>query len=99
MQGRHYLIRGRVQQVWFRVYTRDTAARLGIRGWVRNLHDGRVEVLAAGEDKALSDFEALLREGPEHARVDEVAVRHADPDGLPVGFEILSDSVSTDTVD
>lgn len=92
----HYLISGRVQGVWFRAYTQQQARRLGIRGWVRNLRDGRVEALATGEAGKLARFEALLREGPEHARVDTVQVSELEVADLPESFAILSDSEGTD---
>ena len=53
--GRHYFLSGKVQGVWFRASTKEQADLLGVTGWVRNLSDGRVEVLAYGEkDAALS---------------------------------------------
>jgi acylphosphatase len=66
---RRYLISGRVQGVGFRYFVQSEAARLGIRGWTRNLDDGRVEVHAEGTSDALSDFEARLRTGPSAAEV------------------------------
>ena len=67
-------ISGRVQGVCFRAYARDEARRLGLKGWVRNLPDGRVEALAQGDPAELRTFEAWCREGPSHARVREVQV-------------------------
>jgi acylphosphatase len=75
MAGRervHLLVSGRVQGVFFRGFTEAEARRLGLAGWVRNLPDGRVEVLAEGERASL---EALVRHcasGPPAARVDRV---------------------------
>lgn len=66
------MISGRVQGVCFRAYTRDEARRLGLKGWVRNLADGRVEVLAQGDPGDLGRFESWCRQGPPHARVQEV---------------------------
>ena len=65
-------ISGRVQGVFFRVYTRDEARRLGLKGWVRNLPDGRVEVLAQGDPDKVSALESWCRQGPPHARVQDV---------------------------
>jgi acylphosphatase len=67
-------ISGRVQGVFFRVYTRDEARRLGLKGWVRNLPDGRVEVLAQGDSEQLRALESFCRKGPPHARVQDVEV-------------------------
>ncbi len=67
-----YLISGRVQGVWFRKSTRDQAARLGLRCQATNLPDGRVEVIACGDEKNLEELEAWLWQGPPLARVEAV---------------------------
>jgi acylphosphatase len=75
MPTRRYVIRGRVQAVGFREFTRRTATRLSITGWVRNGHDGRtVEAVATGADDALAAFERAIREGPPGAVVTEFVV-------------------------
>ncbi len=66
------LISGRVQGVFFRAYTRDEARRLGLKGWVRNLPDGRVEVLAQGDEEDLARLESFCRRGPPYAHVRSV---------------------------
>ncbi len=58
------LISGRVQGVCFRAYARDEARRLGLKGWVRNLPDGRVEALAQGDPAKLGTFEAWCHRDP-----------------------------------
>ncbi len=68
------LISGRVQGVFFRYYTREEAQRIGVRGWVRNLPDGRVEVLAEGTEEQLRLLESACRKGPPHARVLDLRV-------------------------
>ncbi len=75
MQSCHYLIYGKVQGVGFRAYTRREAKLLGLSGKIRNLHDGRVEVLAFGKQPQLDLFEKILRSGPPHARVDKIEVK------------------------
>ena len=60
----HVLVEGRVQGVGFRWFTRDAASALGLAGWVRNLKDGRVELLARGPRPRLDELVARLWEGP-----------------------------------
>jgi acylphosphatase len=64
------VVSGRVQGVWFRASSREEAIRLGLRGWVRNLPDGRVEALFEGEELPLRQMLAWCRIGPSGARVD-----------------------------
>ncbi len=74
MVRRHVFISGKVQGVYFRVYTRDEAARLGLTGWVRNRRDGRVEAVFEGEESAVEEILAWCRKGPPASRVDKVEV-------------------------
>jgi len=78
-QAKRFLVRGRVQGVGFRWFVEREANILGIAGWVRNNHDGSVEVLAQGTRDQLSGLHSRLREGPRAARVDEVEVSDASP--------------------
>lgn len=78
MKTLHYTIRGRVQGVAFRHYTVIEAERFNIRGTVKNLDNGDVEVYAQGEAAAVERFEAFLRRGPYMARVDEVIREEVD---------------------
>lgn len=84
----HAWIRGRVQGVWFRASTRDAARRLGLTGWVRNLPDGRVEVVAEGEEARVSDFLDWCRRGPPMARVDELQTEWETPTSGFSSFEV-----------
>lgn len=69
-------VRGQVQGVNFRHYTRMQAEALGVSGWVRNLPDGRVEGCFEGEESAVEALIAWCRRGPDWARVDDLtAVR------------------------
>jgi acylphosphatase len=86
---RRYLVSGRVQGVFFRASAVETARSLGLRGFARNLADGRVEVVAAGEAEALDALEKWLRQGPPLARVEAVVAEDADPSTrLPEDFEV-----------
>ena len=84
---RHFWVSGRVQGVCFRTSTRSRALQLGLSGWVRNLVDGRVEVIACGDRQSLADLERWLHSGPELARVDSVIVIEMDCVKY-AGFEI-----------
>lgn len=66
-------ITGRVQGVFFRQSTRDTACRLGLNGWVRNCPDGSVEALFEGDAAAVQQAIEWCRQGPPAARVDSLA--------------------------
>ncbi|MFC3715054.1 acylphosphatase [Luteimonas soli] len=80
MAAARFLVSGRVQGVFFRASTREQAQRLGLCGHARNLPDGRVEVLAAGEADAIETLARWLQHGPPQARVDAVQ-REAATDG------------------
>jgi len=71
-------IRGRVQGVFYRVWTQERARELGLKGWVRNLPDGRVEWLAQGEREALLELERLSRQGPPAAQVESIESQWID---------------------
>ena len=79
--ARRFVISGRVQGVGFRWFTQDTAAREGVKGWVRNLPDGRVEALVEGDEEAVTRVERAIRSGPRGARVDNVFVDEQEPGG------------------
>ena len=89
MRGaRRFLVSGRVQGVGFRFFTQDIAQREGLTGIVRNLADGRVEVVAEGDADSLTRLEAALRRGPSHARVADVDVDDLAPSGRYLGFSV-----------
>jgi acylphosphatase len=72
MSAARFLVAGKVQGVWFRAATREQALALHLRGFARNLVDGRVEVVAAGADDALDALGKWLRRGPPLAEVESV---------------------------
>lgn len=67
--ARRYVVRGRVQGVGFRAFVNHGANALGVRGWVRNLDDGSVEVLAMGNPEQLNELASLLHRGPRFSEV------------------------------
>jgi acylphosphatase len=70
----HVFVSGRVQGVFFRDHTRRWASSLGLTGWVRNVYDGRVEIIAEGEKGKVESLIDRLREGPPISRVENVEV-------------------------
>ena len=78
MTAARFFVEGRVQGVFFRASARQQAEALGLRGYARNLHDGRVEVLAVGDVQAVERLAEWLKHGPPHARVDRVERIEAD---------------------
>ncbi len=83
-----FLVSGRVQGVFFRAATQAQAQALGLRGYARNLDDGRVEVVAVGDAQALERLHAWLTEGPPQARVERVEREACTADGLSRAFEV-----------
>ena len=69
---KRYLVSGIVQGVFYRSSTQCQAKQLGLKGWVRNLSDGRVEVLACGSEDNLNTIEKWLEIGPEYAKVTNI---------------------------
>ena len=76
------LISGRVQGVGFRAFVRRNALDRGLRGYAENLDDGRVEVVAEGNEDDLDDLLVKLKTGPAHADVDDIEVEWGDTTGL-----------------
>ncbi|MGQ9543025.1 MAG: acylphosphatase [Candidatus Bathyarchaeia archaeon] len=70
----HVYVSGKVQGVFFRYETKKLAVRLGVSGWVRNLPDGRVEVVFEGEREAVEDMIEFCKRGPPGADVERVEV-------------------------
>jgi acylphosphatase len=83
----HVHVSGRVQGVYYRANTRDTARECGVDGWVENLADGRVEAVFEGPREAVESMVEWCHEGSPAASVDDVDVSYESPAGLE-GFEI-----------
>ncbi|MHA1379105.1 MAG: acylphosphatase [Candidatus Helarchaeota archaeon] len=71
----HAWISGRVQGVFFRWETRELAIKLNIKGWAKNLKDGKVEIIAEGEEEKLRELIKFLHKGPTYARVSNVELK------------------------
>jgi acylphosphatase len=83
----HVFASGRVQGVFFRAHTQEKARALGLAGWVRNLPDGRVELVAEGEEANLAALLEWVQVGPSSARVEGVQADWSTPQGEK-GFRI-----------
>ena len=75
----HAIVKGWVQGVGFRFFAERSANQLGIKGWVRNLYNGDVEILAQGSKDSLEKYISALQQGPRSARVKEVEVEWRNP--------------------
>ncbi len=85
----HFYVSGRVQGVFFRQRTKQHADRFGVKGWVRNLPDGRVEGMAQGSERALQLLRDWLEHGPPMARVLRLDWNPAQAQQFP-GFDVLN---------
>jgi acylphosphatase len=83
----HVHVTGKVQGVYYRANTRDTAREHGVDGWVRNLDDGRVEAVFEGPEADVGTLVEWCHDGSPRARVDEVSVEYEDPEDVD-GFEV-----------
>ena len=72
------IVKGRVQGVGYRWFARQAAQELGIRGYVKNLHNGDVEVAAEGDNAAVDKFIEYLKQGPSFAHVVDIQVIEKD---------------------
>ena len=88
LEARRFFVRGRVQGVGFRWFVEREAHILGIVGWVRNNHDGSVEVLAMGTPEQLAGLRSRLQEGPRAARIDNVEESEAEPVARLSSFQV-----------
>ena len=75
----HAFVSGTVQGVFFRSFVRSQAQLKNLTGWVKNLPDGRVEIVAEGDSDRIDDFIELVKEGPTASRVEDVEVENEKP--------------------
>ena len=88
MQRAHIIVHGYVQGVFFRHYTRKTALSLGLKGYVRNMDDGNVEVVAEGSKDKINELIEFCKKGPEAAKVKKVDVEFEKAKEEFDGFEV-----------
>ena len=84
----HVFVTGRVQGVFFRQATRVIAIQNNATGWVKNLTDGRVEILIEGEDKSMDTVKQWCSLGPANSRVDDVQINEEKFVGEYENFEV-----------
>ena len=87
----HLRVTGRVQGVFYRGWTEESATALGLRGWVRNRRDGSVEAVFSGPAEAVAVMIEKCRQGPRAARVDAVEILGENVDAGP-GFTVKPDA-------
>jgi acylphosphatase len=86
--ARRLFISGEVQGVGYRFFAQRSAARYQVRGYIRNLADGRVEALVEGSEKAVNSFKLDLAAGPTNSRVGQIEEIVLDPSGHYSTFRI-----------
>jgi len=81
-------IKGNVQEVFFRAFVKENAERYNVKGFVRNLEDGRVEIFLEGDNENVDKMIELCQKGPKHAQVEDVEIREEKFQGLK-DFKVL----------
>ena len=84
----HIFVSGIVQGVFFRKFTVELAREFGIKGWIRNTKDKKVEIVAEGEPQQFVHFIAKLKVGPEFAEVADIIIEEEMPTGEFKSFEV-----------
>ena len=82
------LVTGRVQGVYFRMFTQNKAKQFGIKGYARNLPDGRVEIIAEADQSSIENFIKWCHKGPVTARVDHIEITELEADEVLASFEV-----------
>ncbi|MBS3781079.1 MAG: acylphosphatase [Candidatus Thermoplasmatota archaeon] len=88
MIRKHCFFSGKVQGVFFRANTRDKAQEKGVKGWVKNLRDGRVEAIFEGPENRVDEVIEFCKNNQPHARVDDFEIKEEEPTGEFDSFRI-----------
>ena len=88
MKRAHIIVHGYVQGVFFRHYARKTALSLGLKGYVRNMADGTVEVVAEGSKEKINELIKFCKKGTEGAEVSNVDIKFEKASNEFEGFEV-----------
>jgi len=83
----HIFLSGRVQGVGFRAFIRENAHRLGVKGWAKNLNNGRVEAVFSGPEEKVDKLVELVKKGPRFGKVKNIKINN-DIDEEFTNFEI-----------
>ncbi len=83
------IVSGRVQKVGYRYYIKTVGSRLGLDGWVKNSTDGKVEIIAEGQERLINEFLEYCRRGPPLADVEDIDVEPDMSSDKLRGFEIV----------
>jgi acylphosphatase len=82
------VVSGRVQGIGYRFFVQHHAARIGLKGYAKNLPDDTVEIIAEGEEEKLKKFLALLERGPPFAHIESIHVEWTEPKKEFPSFEV-----------
>ena len=82
------IIKGKVQGVFYRASAKDVADLIGVKGWIKNLPNDDVEIVASATEDVLQKFIGWCKQGPPKARVDEVVIEETNPEEFK-GFKVL----------
>jgi acylphosphatase len=88
MKTIHLLIKGKVQGVFYRATAKKVADQLGVNGWIKNTKERDVEVIATGNEEALTEFLNWCKQGPKDAKVTDVIITTKNPEAFN-GFSIV----------
>ncbi len=88
MIRKHCFFSGKVQGVFFRANTREKAQEKGVKGWVKNLRDGRVEAVFEGPEKKVNEVIEFCKKNQPPARVDDAEIEEEEPTGKFDSFRI-----------
>ena len=84
-----FVVQGTVQGIFFRAFVKEHCENLKIRGFVRNMESGEVEVVAEGDEEGLKRLAGFLKKGPEHSQIRNVVVEEKKWSGDFREFKIL----------
>lgn len=91
MKRVHCLVSGEVQGVFFRAHTKEWARQLGLKGWVRNTDEGKVEVVVEGSEEKLKELIEKIKQGPPASRVTGVETEWEKPSKKFTNFFVKFD--------